>query len=101
MTDATQRLIDAVQDVLPKVGQPENVWCMLHASTLREIVTALAAARQEAAAPEVRAAEPVTGTPGSVVWGVFQGVVQADGSIWFDAFNKSVEANTIEGVTND
>ena len=49
MTDATQRLIEAVQDVLPKVGQPDNVWCMLHASTLQEIVAALAAAQQEAA----------------------------------------------------
>ena len=48
MTDATQRLIEAAQDVLPKVGEPENVWCILHRAVL-------AALRQETAAPEVRA----------------------------------------------
>lgn len=34
-------LIPQLNDALPKVGEPENVWCSVHASTLRDVVAAL------------------------------------------------------------
>ena len=40
MTPTEQEILDA----LPKVGEPEDVWCTVHASTLREALDALRAA---------------------------------------------------------
>lgn len=34
--------------------------------------------------------------PGKELYGVFKGIVQADGSLWFDAFNKSIPPDSVE-----
>lgn len=34
----TAQALEALRDALPKVGEPENVWCTVHASTIRAVI---------------------------------------------------------------
>jgi len=41
-----ETLIERIEESLPKVGEPENVWCQLHASDLRVMLAEIRGAQQ-------------------------------------------------------